>query len=194
MSEIVFATNNAHKLEEIIRICPQELKLVSLSDLGFFDDIPETGMTLSENASQKAWFIYNKFKKNCFADDTGLEIEALNGAPGVFSARYAGEARDAKQNMELVLTQMNAVENRSARFRTVISLIIDGNEYQFEGVVNGAIATSPQGEQGFGYDPVFVPEGFDITFAQMEMTVKNKISHRGRAVAALVDFFKTQFA
>lgn len=191
MAELIFATNNAHKLEEVIKICPSGIKIISLNDVGVVDDIPETGSTLSDNASQKAWFIYDKFGKNCFADDTGLEIEALNGAPGVYSARYAGEMRDSKMNMNLVLEQMKHIDARSARFRTVISLILNGSEYQFEGIVNGTIALEPSGNKGFGYDPIFVPEGFDQTFAQLEMDIKNRISHRGRAVEALVEFLKS---
>jgi XTP/dITP diphosphohydrolase len=191
MNELVFATNNAHKLEEVIKICPSDIKIISLNELGVIDDIPETGLTLSENASQKAWFIYERFAKNCFADDTGLEIDALNGAPGVFSARYAGEMRDSKKNMNLVLEQMENHKERSARFKTTISLILNGIEYQFEGVVDGTIAHKPIGEKGFGYDPIFVPDGYDQTFAQLEMDVKNRISHRGRAVAKLVEFLTT---
>lgn len=154
--------------------------------IGCDDDIPETGVTLSDNASQKAWYVYQKFGMSCFADDTGLEIEALNGAPGVYSARYAGEMRDALHNMSLVLQQMKGEENRRARFRTVISLIHDGEELQFEGIVNGVITESPMGEKGFGYDPIFMPDGFDATFAQLDLSVKNQVSHRGRAVALLI--------
>ncbi|MBN2744568.1 MAG: RdgB/HAM1 family non-canonical purine NTP pyrophosphatase [Marinilabiliaceae bacterium] len=184
--ELVFATNNLHKLSEIKVLCPSIVTLRSLSELGCDDDIPETGVTLSDNASQKAWYVYQKFGMSCFADDTGLEIEALNGAPGVYSARYAGEMRDALHNMSLVLQQMKGEENRRARFRTVISLIHDGEELQFEGIVNGVITESPMGEKGFGYDPIFMPDGFDATFAQLDLSVKNQVSHRGRAVALLI--------
>ena len=190
MLELVFATNNKHKQEEIQKIAPVGVKVITLNDLKFHDEIPETGLTLNDNASQKSWFIYDRFGKNCFADDTGLEIEALNNAPGVYSARYAGEMRDSLMNMNLVLSQMQGVQNKRARFRTIISLILDGKEHQFEGVVNGEITLVPMGENGFGYDPIFIPDGYACTFAQLEMDEKNRISHRGRAVAKLLDFLK----
>lgn len=186
--ELVFATNNKHKLIELQNILGNKVKLLSLSDIGCHDDIPETCDTLEGNASQKSHYIYDKFGKNCFADDTGLEVEFLNNAPGVYSARYAGPMHCDADNMKKLLEAMDKADNRKARFRTVISLIINGSEYQFEGIVNGSIARTQSGNQGFGYDPLFVPEGFDSTFAEMDMEAKNKISHRARAVAKLTEW------
>jgi len=187
---LVFATNNQHKLEELQAILGNEFLLLSLNDIGCTDDIPEEQPTLEGNASQKSFFVYNKFGKNCFADDTGLEIEALGGEPGVYSARYAGDEKSAAANIEKVLQKMAKIKNRKARFRTVISLVIDGVEKQFEGVVDGEILTEKRGNVGFGYDPVFQPEGFSKSFAEMELADKNKISHRGRAVEKLVNYLK----
>ena len=189
--ELVFATNNQHKLEELQAILGNKIKLLSLNDIGCTDEIPEEQPTLEGNAAQKAFYVYNKFGFNCFADDTGLEIEALNGEPGVFSARYAGEAKNAQANMDKVLLLMEKIKNRKARFRTVISLVIDGAETQFEGVVDGEILTAKQGEKGFGYDPLFMPAGFRKTFAEMNMEEKNSISHRGRAVEKLVRYLNS---
>ena len=189
--EIVFATNNMHKLEEVQEKLPEFIKLKSLKDIGFSGDIPETGNTLEENASQKSHYIHERYHIDCFADDTGLEIEALNGDPGVYSARWAGEHCSFDDNMNKVLEQMNGKTNRKARFRTVISLIIDDKEYQFEGIVNGTILTEKHGEKGFGYDPIFMPEGYNISFAEMPLSEKNKISHRALAVNKLVDFLRT---
>lgn len=188
--KLVFATNNAHKLEEVSTMLNGKIELLSLKDIHCTDDIPETGTTLEENAWQKAQYIRQHYQLDCFADDTGLEVEALNGEPGVYSARYAGGAgHDSVANMKKLLTKMEGVENRKARFRTVIALIKDGKTYEFEGIVNGTITTEPHGEGGFGYDPVFVPEGYEQTFAQLG-EVKNTISHRARAVQKLVDFLK----
>lgn len=188
--KLVFATNNAHKLEEVSNMLNGKIELLSLKDIHCTDDIPETGTTLEENAWQKAQYIRQHYQLDCFADDTGLEVEALNGEPGVYSARYAGGAgHDSVANMKKLLTKMEGVENRKARFRTVIALIKDGKTYEFEGIVNGTITTEPHGEGGFGYDPVFVPEGYEQTFAQLG-EVKNTISHRARAVQKLVDFLK----
>lgn len=186
--ELVFATNNRHKLEEIQNLLGNKIKLLSLKDISFFEEIPEDYDTLKENAQQKAWYIYDRYKLNCFADDTGLEIDYLNGAPGVLSARYAGESCSFEDNIVKTLKELDGVENRKARFRTVISLILDGKEHYFEGAVDGEILAEKQGDSGFGYDPIFRPVGFDKSFAEMDMDEKNKISHRGRAAQKLVDF------
>lgn len=188
--ELVFATNNTHKLKELQAIMGNRIKLLSLKDIGCNEEIPEDQATLEGNASQKAFYIYNKYGYNCFADDTGLEIEALNGEPGVYSARYAGDEKSAEANMDKVLAGLLKIKNRNARFRTVISLVIDGTEKQFEGIVEGTILNEKRGISGFGYDPVFQPTGFSKTFAEMNLTDKNKISHRGRAVEKLVLYLK----
>lgn len=188
--ELVFATNNTHKLEELQVIMGNRIKLLSLKDIECNEEIPEDQATLEGNASQKAFYIYNKYGYNCFADDTGLEIEALNGEPGVYSARYAGEEKSAEANMDKVLAGLLKIKNRNARFRTVISLVTDGIEKQFEGIVEGSILEEKKGISGFGYDPIFQPTGFSKTFAEMNLTDKNKISHRGRAVEKLVLFLK----
>jgi len=182
---LVFATNNQHKLQEVDKMLHNQIELLSLNDIGCNEDIPETSETLEGNASQKAKYVYEKYGVNCFADDTGLEVDALNMEPGVYSARYAGPQRNAGDNMQKLLSELNEIKNRSARFRTVISLIIDGKETLFEGKVEGEILNSLQGEQGFGYDPIFKPDGYEVSFAQMELDEKNKISHRGRAVEKL---------
>lgn len=186
--KLVFATNNQHKLQEIKQLINGSLELLCLNDIGCEDDIPENQATLEGNAAEKSYFIYNKYGLNCFADDTGLEIEALNGEPGVYSARYAGEERSAENNMDLVLEKLDKINNRKARFRTVISLVIDGNETQFEGIVDGQILEVKRGDTGFGYDPIFKPDESDRSFAEMKMDEKNKISHRGRAVQKLVEY------
>lgn len=165
-------------------------ELLSLEDIGCLEEIPETDPTLEGNASLKAFHVYRNYGYNCFADDTGLEVEALDGNPGVYSARYAGEAKDAGANMDKLLQQLNGVKNRKARFRTVISLVIDGKETRFEGIVDGAILEEKRGKEGFGYDPVFVPEGYSQTFAEMVPNEKNEISHRARAVQKLVTWLK----
>ena len=188
MHKLVFATNNDHKLRELKEILSAQFDLLSLKDIGCTDDIPETGTTLEVNAEQKSFYIWDKYGINCFADDTGLEIEALGNEPGVYSARYAGEGRNATDNMLKVLEKMKNETNRNARFRCVISLIIDGEEKQFEGVVEGEILTEKHGEAGFGYDPIFMPHGFNKSFAEMSPVDKNQISHRGRAVMKLVDY------
>jgi XTP/dITP diphosphohydrolase len=188
--ELVFATNNHHKLEEIQALLGNNIHLLSLKDIHCNEEIPEDHFTLEENASQKAWYIFNKYKKNCFADDTGLEVDYLNGNPGVFSARYAGEEKNAQANIEKLLVELAGIKNRKARFRTVISLIVDGKEMQFEGIVNGTILTEKHGSSGFGYDPVFLPEGYSQSFAEMNLSEKNEISHRARAFNKLVNFLK----
>lgn len=191
-SQLVFATNNRHKLEEVSAMLQNKHKILSLNDIQCHEDIPETGTTLEENALLKAQYVYQHYNMNCFADDTGLEVEALNGAPGVYSARYAGEGHDSVANMKKLLSELEGKENRKARFRTVIALIIDGKTYQFEGIVDGHITTSKHGTEGFGYDPIFVPEGYEQTFAELGNEIKNQISHRAKAVKALVEFLNQQ--
>ncbi len=186
--KIVFATNNQHKLEEVRKAVGDKHQIVSLKDIGFNEDIPETQATLEGNARQKSMYIYERFGLNCFADDTGLEIEALNGEPGVYSARYAGEKASFEDNMNKVLENMEGEINRKALFRTVISLIINGEEMQFEGICPGTIMTEKYGEDGFGYDPIFMPDGFNETFAELSLEQKNKISHRGLATQKLFDY------
>lgn len=188
--KLVFATNNDHKLNELKSLLNESINLLSLKDIHCNEEIPENGTTLEDNASEKAFFIYNKFAVNCFADDTGLEIEALNGAPGVYSARYAGEQKNSVDNVNKVLKELSGQNNRKARFRCVISLIIDGKETQFEGIVNGEILKSGSGYEGFGYDPIFQPDGYTISFAEMPLEEKNKISHRGIAVRKLAEYLK----
>lgn len=190
MRKLVFATNNDHKLRELQQILPSEFELLSLNDIGCTDDIPETGTTLEANAVQKSFYIWDKYGINCFADDTGLEIEVLGNEPGVYSARYAGQDRSATANMLKVLRKMANESNRKAHFRCVISLVIDGKEKQFEGIVEGMILTEQHGEAGFGYDPIFMPDGYNLSFAEMSADDKNLISHRGRAVMKLVDYLK----
>ena len=188
--KLIFATANEHKAEEVRKLLGDAFTLLIPADLGYTEDIPETGNTLEHNALEKARFIWEKFGLPCFSDDTGLEVEALNGAPGAFSARYAGDARDSKDNMRLILKNMEGETCRTARFRCVIALIIDGKEISFEGKVDGRILTAPQGEQGFGYDPVFCPGGYACSFAELSLEEKNSISHRGQAVRKLVDFLR----
>ena len=190
MTEIIFATNNAHKLSEVQAVLGDNFKLITPRDCGITEDIPETAATLEGNASQKSHYLYDRVGKNCFADDTGLEVEALGGEPGVRSARYATDGHDFEANNRLLLKNLEGVANRKARFHTVISLILDGEEHLFEGIVEGHIAESEAGCGGFGYDPLFIPEGYDCTFAEMSAEEKNAISHRGRAVQKLVEFLK----
>ena len=188
MQQLVFATNNAHKLQEVAAKIEGRIKLLSLEDIGCYDEIAETGATFRENASTKSNYIYHKYHLNCFGDDSGLVIDALNGEPGVYSARYAGKQGDHEANIDKVLEKSGKGENRKARFITVISLVWEGNEHFFEGTVEGAIRRGRAGTQGFGYDPVFQPDGYAITFAEMSMDEKNKISHRAKAVEKLVAF------
>ena len=186
MKKLVFATNNAHKLEEIRAILGDKVEILSLNDIDCHADIPETADTLQGNAALKAQYIYENYGLDCFADDTGLEVEALNGAPGIYSARYAGgEGHDTEANMKKLLSEMQDKDNRKARFRTVICLIEGGKERFFEGIVNGSIIRERKGGSGFGYDPVFMPDGYSETFAEMGNDEKNKISHRARAVQKL---------
>lgn len=188
--KIVFATNNAHKLSEVKAVLGEGFELVTLKDVGITEDIPETGETLDENASIKARYVYERTGLDCFADDTGLEVEALGGAPGVRSARYATDGHDFAANNRKLLKELDGETNRAARFRTVISLIRGGEEIRVEGIVRGTIATQESGAEGFGYDPLFIPEGRSVTFAEMSADEKNAISHRGRAVAELVKVLK----
>ena len=190
MIELVFATNNAHKLEEVQAIVGDKFKLKSLAEIECHDDIPETGETFEENAQQKTDYLVNKYGLNCFGDDSGLEIDALNGEPGVYSARYSG-SRDMEQNIDLVLEKLGDNPNRTARFKTVISLYLNKQQYFFEGAIEGTIIKERKGEKGFGYDPIFIPNGYDITFAEMSAEDKNAISHRSIAVSKMADFLKT---
>jgi XTP/dITP diphosphohydrolase len=186
--ELVFATNNKHKIEEVQHLLKDNFKLRSLQDINCTEELPETGDTLESNALQKARYVHQQFGVNCFADDTGLEIEALNGRPGVYSARYAGEKKSAEKNIEKVLSEMKNVHHRSAYFKTIISLIINDKEYLFKGKVNGEISTDLKGKKGFGYDPIFIPNGYNKSFAEMSLEEKNKISHRAVAVKKLAEF------
>lgn len=188
MRELVFATNNKHKLEEISHIVGAKFKIIGLKDINCFEDIPETADTIEQNASQKSFYIYNRYGYNCFADDTGLEIDALNGRPGVYSARYAGEGKNFDDNMNKVLFELSGIANRKAMFRTVISLVINGKEFLFEGSVSGVITSVKSGNNGFGYDPIFKPDGFTKTYAEMTIDDKNRFSHRALAVKKLMDF------
>ena len=190
--KLVFATKNAHKLEEVAAILGDQVELLSLNDIGCQADIPETAETLEGNALLKSSYIYKNYHLDCFADDTGLEVEALNGAPGVYSARYAGgKGHDAQANMLKLLHELDGMENRKAQFRTAISLILDGKEYLFEGVIKGEIIKEKRGDSGFGYDPVFMPEGYDRTFAELGNDIKNQISHRALAVQKLCEFLQS---
>ena len=191
--KLVFATNNRHKLDEVRAIVGDKVEVLSLNDIGCHDDIPETADTLQGNALIKARYIYEKFGVDCFADDTGLEVEALDGAPGVFSARYAGEECDSEANMQKLLQNLTGKSNRNAQFRTVIALIIKGEEKLFNGIVKGTITEEKRGDSGFGYDPVFVPEGFSESFAQMSGDIKNSISHRYRATLELSNYLKENY-
>ncbi|MCA0364650.1 MAG: RdgB/HAM1 family non-canonical purine NTP pyrophosphatase [Bacteroidetes bacterium] len=188
--EICLASNNQHKIEELKQLLGNEFIFKTLSDIGCFEDIEETGITFEENSKIKSDFVFEKFGINCISDDSGLEIDALEGRPGVFSARYSGVHGNHEANIAKVLTEMKNLENRSARFRTVISLNLDGETTQFEGSVEGKINYEPIGTDGFGYDPIFIPQGFDTTFAQMNSIQKNQISHRAVAIKKLVAYLK----
>jgi len=189
--KLVFATNNKNKLEEV-KAMLTNFEIVSLADINCFEDIPETADTLEGNAILKANYITEKFGLNCFADDTGLEVEALNNQPGVYSARYAGEDNNAEANMNKLLSELGETKNRDAQFRTAVALNIQGKQFVFEGVCKGQILTEKQGDSGFGYDPIFMPNGFDTSFAQMNMVEKGAISHRGKAIQQLVTFLNEQ--
>jgi len=188
--KIVFATNNQNKLKEVQQLLPH-IKIVSLQDIGCFDDIPETANTLEGNATLKADFVTKKYGLDCFADDTGLEVEALNGAPGVFSARYAGEPSNSDKNMNKLLSTLKNNTDRKAQFRTVIALNLGNKKFTFEGICKGEILEKKTGEKGFGYDPIFKPEGFDVSFAEMTIVEKGTISHRGLAIKKLINFLQT---
>ena len=186
--QIVFATNNLNKLKEVQALIPNHIKLLSLKDIGCFEDIPETQNTIEGNAIQKATYIQEKYGYDCFADDTGLEVDALNGEPGIFSARYAGEQRNANHNMDKLLNALKDQPNRSAQFKTVIALYLNGKQYTFTGICKGTITKTKHGEQGFGYDPIFNPKGYKKTFAEMDLNLKNSIGHRGIAMSQLITF------
>jgi len=188
--KLIFATQNQHKAKEIQALLPSEFEVLTLNDIDIQEDIPETSDTLEGNASQKSHYILHHFSMDCFSDDTGLEIPALNNEPGVYSARYAGTAKNADDNMNLVLAKLKDKSDRSAQFRTVISLILNGKEHLFEGVVKGRIIEEKRGTDGFGYDPIFVPEDQDKTFAELSMEEKNKMSHRARAFEKMIHFLK----
>lgn len=186
--QLVFATNNLNKLKEVQSLIPEHITLLSLKDIGCFEDVPETQKTIEGNAIQKAEYIKEKYGYDCFADDTGLEVAALQGEPGVCSARYAGEQRNDQDNMNLLLSNLKDKPSRSAQFKTVVALHLNGKLETFTGICKGEITTEKQGEKGFGYDPIFKAEGFDKTFAQISIAEKNKVGHRGKAVTQLVDF------
>jgi XTP/dITP diphosphohydrolase len=193
MKKLVFATGNSHKLQEVQGLFKEGFALSCLKDVNITEDIPETADNLVDNALQKAWYVYNKCGIPCFADDTGLEVEALDGAPGVYSARYAGEEKDSMKNMLLLLENMNGKENRNARFRTIIAYIDENEEeHIFEGEIRGTIIENMAGTNGFGYDPIFVPEGYDKTFAQLSSEIKNTISHRARAMEKFLSYFNNK--
>ena len=188
---LIFASNNQHKIQELKAYCKNEIDIVSLKDAGIDIDIPEPHDTLEENASEKSWAIFKLTGKDCFSEDTGLEIEALNGEPGVKSARYAGDARSFKENISKVLSKLSSHSNRKARFRAIISLIVEGKETLFEGICEGKIINEPTGSDGFGYDPIFVPNGSERTFAEMAVEQKNQFNHRTKAAAKLVAYLQT---
>ncbi|WP_407426373.1 RdgB/HAM1 family non-canonical purine NTP pyrophosphatase [Arcticibacter sp.] len=191
MRTLVFATNNKHKLEEVQALIGNKFQLKTLEEIGCTDDIPETGDTFQDNASQKSRYIWDRFQIDCFSDDSGLEVKALNGEPGVYSARYSG-SRDPEENLQLVMSKMKDVSDRSASFKCVISIVLDGKEHLFEGSVEGEITNTRSGSAGFGYDPIFKPQGYDVSFAEMPAEEKNRISHRARAVEKLVGFLNQQ--
>ncbi|GJM62031.1 MULTISPECIES: non-canonical purine NTP diphosphatase [Persicobacter] len=193
MKEICFATNNPNKIAEIQAMMPEHIKIISLKDIGCEVELPETQDTLEGNSLQKAQYVFDHFQVACFADDTGLEVHALGGEPGVYSARYAGPQRDSHDNMEKLLVELNGKEDRSAQFRTVITLLNEDGQQQFEGIAKGEIIQELSGEQGFGYDPIFKPENHQVTFAEMDKHQKNKISHRGRAVQKLIEYIKEHY-
>ncbi|XMO86825.1 non-canonical purine NTP diphosphatase [Algibacter sp. AS12] len=188
--QLVFATNNLNKVKEVQALIPSEIKILSLKDIECFEDIPETQNTIEGNAIQKAEYIKTHYGYDCFADDTGLEVEALNGVPGVYSARYAGEQKDANNNMDKLLEALQNNTNKNAQFKTVVALNLNNKTQTFTGICQGSITTSKHGDKGFGYDPIFKPNNFNITFAEMDLSTKNSIGHRGKAVTKLVRFLK----
>ena len=189
--QLVFASNNKNKILELQSMLPDTILILSLESIGCFEDIPETAGTIEGNAIQKANYVTEKFGYNCFADDTGLEVDSLNGDPGVYSARYAGEQRNADDNMNKLLAMLESKNNRAAQFKTVMALNLNGSQHLFTGIARGLITSKKIGDQGFGYDPIFQPDGYDETFAQLSLEIKNKISHRGKATKKLIDFLKT---
>ena len=190
--KLVFATHNDHKLKEVQQLLPKSIELLSLKDIQCFDEIPETGETLEENAKIKADFVTQTYGLDCFSDDTGLLVDALNGNPGVYSARYAGEQKSAEDNMTKLLSELEGKENRQAHFKTAIHLNFEGESYVFDGIVKGNITKGKRGSGGFGYDPIFKPEGFTQTFGELPPNTKNAISHRGRAIEKLANFLKNK--
>ena len=189
--QLVFATNNLNKLNEVQALIPKHIQLLSLKDIGCFEDIPETQNTIEGNAIQKAEYVKNNYDYDCFADDTGLEVKSLNGAPGVYSARYAGEQRNANDNTNKLLEELNHKSNRNAQFKTVVALQLNNKQHTFTGVCKGEITVAKHGKKGFGYDPVFKPNGQNLTFAEMDLQLKNSIGHRGKAISKLVDFLNS---
>lgn len=189
--ELIFATQNEHKAEELRALIPAQFNMKTLNDIGCTEDIPETADTFAGNALLKSRYVYETYGMSCFGDDSGLQIDALNGEPGVYSARYSG-SRDFDRNIQMVLDKLQGVENRTARFRTVIALILDGREYLFEGIIEGRILQERTGERGFGYDPIFTPDGFNMSFAEMSLDQKNRISHRAKALQQMVEFLRQQ--
>ncbi len=192
MRQLIFATGNINKIKEVNEMLSDGMDIAGLKDIGCFEDIPETSPTIEGNALQKARYVFTNYHVNCFSEDTGLEIDALGGEPGVYTARYAGEQRDSNANMRKAIQELENKSDRGAQFKTVIALIIDGQEYTFEGIARGSIAYQKMGTGGFGYDPIFIPEGYETSFAQMSSEEKNKISHRGKAVSLLIDFLKKE--
>lgn len=188
INKIVFATHNVHKLSEIREIVKGQIEILGLTDIGCHDEIEETGSSLEENALLKAKYVKERYGYDCFADDTGLEVDALGGEPGVYSSRYAGPSGDPEENMKKLLSALQGIDNRSAQFRAIIALILNEEEHLFEGVIRGTIARERRGGSGFGYDPIFVPEGYDQTFAEVDLSVKNRVSHRALAMVKLIDF------
>ena len=192
MDQLIFATHNAHKADEVKAIVGNLFEVKNLSDINFFDEIPETGNTFKENAFQKVKYLHDKLNCNCFADDSGLSVDALNGEPGIFSARYAGEPSNSQRNTEKLLDALKNISNRKAQFTCVIAVILDGQPHFFEGVIHGTITETPYGEGGFGYDPVFIPDGYDKTFAELPADIKNKISHRAIALEKFKQFLNSK--
>jgi XTP/dITP diphosphohydrolase len=190
--QLVFATNNLNKLKEVKQLLPNSIEFLSLKDIGCFEDIPETQNTIEDNAKQKTNYIKQHYGYDCFADDTGLEVEALNGEPGIYSARYAGKQRNANDNMNKLLKELQPHQNRNAHFKTVIALHINGKPQTFTGICKGKITATKQGKKGFGYDPIFKPNDYTQTFAEMDLELKNKIGHRGKAIQQLISFLNTQ--
>lgn len=192
MNQLIFATHNAHKADEVKAIVGNLFEVKNLSDINFFDEIPETGNTFKENAFQKVKYLHDKLNCNCFADDSGLSVDALNGAPGILSARYAGEPSNSQRNTEKLLNTLKNISNRKAQFTCVIAVILDGQTHFFEGIIRGTITEYPQGEGGFGYDPIFIPDGYDKTFAELPADIKNKISHRAIALEKFKQFLNSK--